>query len=97
MERELLFFEPGDVRAGIVTCGGLCPGMNNAIRAATLELLHHYRVREVLGFRYGFAGLNPDYEYSPLPLTVESVEGIHHDGGSILGSSPRRKRSTSSR
>lgn len=85
--RELLFFEPRDLRAGIVTCGGLCPGMNNAIRAATAELLSHYRVREVVGFRYGFAGLNPDEGHAPLPLTTESVEGIHHDGGSVLGSS----------
>jgi len=85
--RELLFCEPRDLRAGIVTCGGLCPGMNNAIRAATAELLNHYRVREVLGFRYGFAGLNPDEGYAPLSLTTESVEGIHHDGGSVLGSS----------
>jgi 6-phosphofructokinase 1 len=85
--RELLFFEPRDLKAGIVTCGGLCPGMNNAIRAATLELLNHYRVREVLGFRYGFAGLNPREGHAPLSLTTESVEGIHHDGGSVLGSS----------
>jgi len=85
--RELLFFEPRDLSAGIVTCGGLCPGMNNAIRAATLELLNHYGAREVLGFRYGFAGLNPDEGLTPLHLTPESVEGIHHDGGSILGSS----------
>jgi 6-phosphofructokinase 1 len=85
--RELLFFEPRDLRAGIVTCGGLCPGMNNAIRAATLELLSHYGAREVLGFRYGFAGLNPDEGLAPLRLTPESVEGIHHDGGSVLGSS----------
>ncbi len=85
--RELLYFEPGNLTAGIVTCGGLCPGMNNAIRAVTLELLNHYRVREVLGFRYGFAGLNPKEGYEPVPLTVGSVEGIHHDGGSVLGSS----------
>ncbi len=85
--RELLFFEPRDLKAGVVTCGGLCPGINNAIRAAALELLNHYRVCEVLGFRYGFAGLNPSEGYAPLPLTVESVEGIHYDGGSILGSS----------
>lgn len=85
--RELLFFEPRDLKAGVVTCGGLCPGINNAIRAATLELLNHYRVREVLGFRYGFAGLNPDEGLAPLRLTPESVDGIHHDGGSILGSS----------
>ena len=85
--RELLFFEPRDLRVGIITCGGLCPGMNNAIRAATLELLHHYGAEEVLGFRYGFAGLNPDEGHAPLSLTEESVEGIHHDGGSVLGSS----------
>ncbi len=85
--REMLFFDPNNLRAGIVTCGGLCPGMNNAIRAATIELLNHYRVREVLGFRYGFAGLNPNEGYAPLPLTVASVDGIHYDGGSILGSS----------
>jgi 6-phosphofructokinase 1 len=85
--RERLFFEPRDLRVGIVTCGGLCPGINNAIRAATLELLTHYRVRDVLGFRYGFAGLTGEEEDGPIPLTVRSVEGIHHDGGSILGSS----------
>jgi len=85
--RELLFFEPGKLRAGIVTCGGLCPGMNNAIRSAALELLSHYRVDEVWGFRYGFAGLNPDEGLDPIRLIPDGLEGIHHDGGSILGSS----------
>jgi len=85
--RELLYFEPQRLRVGIVTCGGLCPGINNAIRSAVIELHDHYRVREVFGFRYGFAGLNPDEGHPPIPLTPQSVEGIHHDGGSILGSS----------
>ena len=85
--RELLFFEPGNLRAGIVTCGGLCPGMNNAIRSAALELLTHYRVDEVWGFRYGFAGLNTEEGLDPVRLTPDGLEGIHHDGGSILGSS----------
>jgi 6-phosphofructokinase 1 len=85
--RELLFFEPEALRAGIVTCGGLCPGMNNAIRSAALELLSHYRVDEVWGFRYGFAGLNPSEGLDPIRLTRDALEGIHHDGGSILGSS----------
>jgi 6-phosphofructokinase 1 len=85
--RELLFFEPSKLRAGIVTCGGLCPGMNNAIRSAALELLNHYRIAEVWGFRYGFAGLNPSEGVDPIRLTPEILEGIHHDGGSILGSS----------
>ena len=85
--RELLFFEPGKLTAGIVTCGGLCPGMNNAIRSAALELLNHYRIAAVWGFRYGFAGLNPNEGVDPIRLTPEILEGIHHDGGSILGSS----------
>jgi len=85
--RELLYFDPGTFRAGIVTCGGLCPGINNAIRSATLELLNHYQIDEVWGFRYGFAGMNPNEEIEPIPLTAASVEGIHYDGGSILGSS----------
>jgi len=85
--REYLFFDPCDLVAGIVTCGGLCPGMNNAIRAATLELISHYHVPRVWGFRYGFAGLNPAEGYDPISLDAETVDGIHHDGGSILGSS----------
>jgi len=85
--RERLFFEPRELKAGIVTCGGLCPGMNNAIRASALELLSHYRVDEVWGFRYGFAGMNPNEGLDPVRLTPQALEGIHHDGGSILGSS----------
>jgi len=85
--REFLYFQPQEVRAGIVTCGGLCPGINNAIRAAVLQLLYGYGVSEVLGFRYGFAGINPDEGHAPVPLTAQSVNGIHYDGGSVLGSS----------
>ncbi len=85
--RERLFFNPDSLCAGIVTCGGLCPGINNAIRSATIELLEHYRVRSVIGFRYGYAGLNPVEELAPMTLTSDSVEGIHHQGGSVLGSS----------
>ncbi|RZS87323.1 6-phosphofructokinase [Motilibacter rhizosphaerae] len=85
--RRRLFFDPRTVRAGIVTCGGLCPGLNDVIRALTLELTTHYGVRRVLGFRDGFRGLVPRYGLSPVALTLESVSGIGESGGSVLGSS----------
>src|SRR5258708_21757075 len=55
--REKLFFDPTQTRAGIVTCGGLCPGLNNVIRALFFELHHTYKVAEVLGFRGGYQRL----------------------------------------
>ncbi len=85
--RETLFFEPRQTRAAIVTCGGLCPGLNNVIRSAFLELHHNYGVPEMLGLRYGYAGLNPAVGEPPLRLTPEIVDDIHEDGGTILGSS----------
>lgn len=85
--REKLFFEPARTRAAIVTCGGLCPGLNNVIRSAFLELHHNYGVPEVLGLRYGYAGLNPATAQPPLRLTPDVVDDIHEDGGTILGTS----------
>ncbi len=85
--RETIFFEPDVLSCGIVTCGGLCPGLNDVIRAIVLCLHHHYGVRKVHGFRYGFEGLNPAYYHSPLNLTPDMVDGIHQKGGSVLGSS----------
>jgi 6-phosphofructokinase 1 len=58
--RAKLFFDPKQMRAGIVTCGGLCPGLNNVIRSLFLELLYGYGVAEVLGFRGGYPGLDPE-------------------------------------
>lgn len=85
--RERIFFDPAELRVGIVTCGGLCPGTNNVIRAAVMELWFHYNVRRITGFRYGFAGLVPESGHEPIPLTPEVVNDIHHAGGSMLGSS----------
>lgn len=85
--REKLFFEPRQSRAAIVTCGGLCPGLNNVIRSAFMELHHHYGVPEILGLRYGYAGLNPAAGEPPIRLTAEMVDDIHEDGGTILGTS----------
>lgn len=85
--RARLFFDPARTKAGIVTCGGLCPGLNNVIRSLYLELTHGYGVPEVLGFRNGYAGLDPAGGEPPLPLTAELVDDIHRDGGTILGTS----------
>jgi 6-phosphofructokinase 1 len=85
--REKIYFDPADLRCGIVTCGGLCPGLNNVIRAIVLTLFQQYWVRQVLGFRYGYEGLSSRYGHAPLELTPESVGHIHERGGTFLGSS----------
>jgi 6-phosphofructokinase 1 len=83
--REHIFFDPRSTRAAIVTCGGLCPGINNVIRSMVLELHHRYRIKEVLGFRYGFEGLCPGEGLAPIHLGLEQVRSIHTMGGSFLG------------
>ncbi len=85
--RQEIFFQPEKTTAAVVTCGGLCPGINNVIRALAHELQFNYGVKRVLGIRYGYRGLGPESERPPLELTPEAVEDIHHLGGSILGSS----------
>ena len=85
--REQLYFDAANLRCGIVTCGGLCPGINDVIRAITLSLHYHYGVQTVFGFRYGYEGLNPEIGHEPLLLTPENVEPISTQGGTVLGSS----------
>lgn len=85
--REKIYFDPSKSRAAIVTCGGLCPGLNNVIRALYLELVMNYGVAEVLGIRFGFQGLNPTEGQPPKKLCLEVVEDIHKLGGTVLGSS----------
>jgi len=85
--RERVFFDPAKVRAGIVTCGGLCPGLNDVIRAIVLSLHHHYGVTGVEGFRYGYEGLVPGVGEEPMRLDLQTVSEIHGLGGTILGSS----------
>src|SRR5512136_1062215 len=69
--REKLFFDPKLTRAGIVTCGGLCPGLNDVIRSLFLELHFAYGVKEVLGFLGGYQGLDPVLGKKPVILTPE--------------------------
>jgi 6-phosphofructokinase 1 len=83
--REYIYFDPPRTRAAIVTCGGLCPGLNNVIRGLVLELADNYGVTEVLGFRDGFRGLVDGSE--PLRLSSDVVADIHNRGGTILGTS----------
>lgn len=85
--REKLFFDSKKTRAGIVTCGGLCPGLNDVIRSLYLELNHAYGVKEVFGFRGGYQGLDPDCKQEPIVLSSEFVDDIHKEGGTVLGTS----------
>ena len=89
--RRHVFFDPTRISAGIVTCGGACPGLNSVIRSLVLELHHWYGVKRILGFRYGYEGLNPALALPPLELGPEVVESIHEFGGSILGLGRRRQ------
>ncbi|WP_261559443.1 MULTISPECIES: ATP-dependent 6-phosphofructokinase [Frankia] len=85
--RRKIYFDPSKTRVGIVTCGGLCPGLNNVIRGLVLELTSHYRVRRIFGFRNGYQGFIARYGHDVVDLTPESVASIDDDGGTILGSS----------
>jgi 6-phosphofructokinase 1 len=85
--RERIFFDPSPLACGIVTCGGLCPGLNDVIRSIVLSLYHLYGVKKVYGFRYGYEGLVQRMGHTPLDLTPDSVNRIHEMGGTVLGSS----------
>ena len=85
--REKIYFDPSKLKCGIVTCGGICPGLNDVIRAIVLSLHYHYQVNTVFGFRYGYEGISPRHRHVPLELNPKIVEDIHEKGGTILGSS----------
>jgi 6-phosphofructokinase 1 len=85
--REKLLFDGKKTCAGIVTCGGLCPGLNNVIRSLFLELHYGYDVAEVLGFRGGYSGLDPKCGLEPIKITPNFVDAIHQHGGTVLGTS----------
>ena len=85
--RNRIYFEPAKTRVAIVTCGGLCPGINNVIRSLVMELHYRYGVRTIYGIRYGYQGFIPKYEHEALMLTPQEVEDIHEKGGTILASS----------
>jgi len=85
--RSKIFFDPGKLRCAIVTCGGLCPGVNDIIRSIVFELYYSYGVQNTYGIRYGLQGFIPKYGHETIDLKPESVVNILEMGGSILGSS----------
>lgn len=85
--RKKLFFEPGKTRSAIVTCGGLCPGLNAVIRSIVLMNYYRYNNRIIYGIRNGYQGFIDKYDHEIVDLTPDVVENIHKLGGTILGSS----------
>jgi 6-phosphofructokinase 1 len=85
--REKVFFNPAKVTAAIVTCGGLCPGLNDIIRGIVMQCHNRYGVGRTYGFRYGYEGLVSRYGHTPMTLRPESIAQVHNFGGTILGSS----------
>jgi 6-phosphofructokinase 1 len=85
--RENIFFEPAKTKVAIVTCGGLCPGVNNVIRSLVNELFYRYGVNRISGIKFGYEGLVAKYNHPVIELTAPLVSGIHLIGGTFLGSS----------
>ncbi|NLF97846.1 MAG: ATP-dependent 6-phosphofructokinase [Candidatus Riflebacteria bacterium] len=85
--RDKIFFDPSRTRAGIVTCGGLCPGINDVIRGLVMQMHFWYGVKNIYGFRYGYLGMVKESGLQPMVLDPDVVSEIHEKGGTILGSS----------
>ena len=85
--RIKIFFDPSKLRCALVTCGGLCPGLNDIIRSVVLELHWGYGVRNIYGIRYGLQGFIAQYGHDVIDLTPDYVSNIHERGGTVLGSS----------
>jgi 6-phosphofructokinase 1 len=85
--RRKIFFDPSKTRAGIVTCGGLCPGLNDVIRGLVRSLTNQYGVRRVTGFRNGYQGFIASYAHDIVELTPDNVADITVEGGTVLGTS----------
>jgi 6-phosphofructokinase 1 len=85
--QEKIYFDPSTLRCGIVTCGGLCPGLNDVIRSIVFCLHEKYGIAKVYGFRFGYAGLVNRSALTPIELTTRRVSQIHEVGGTVLGSS----------
>ncbi len=85
--KETIFFEPAKTKVAIVTCGGLCPGFNNVIRALVNQLVYRYGVTRILGIQYGYEGLIPKYNHAVVELTAPMVSDIYQSGGTFLGTS----------
>jgi 6-phosphofructokinase 1 len=85
--REKIYFNPETTRVAVVTCGGLCPGLNDVIRALVMELHYWYDVEDILAIKYGYSGFLEDTINPPVQLTIQDVLDIHVKGGTVFGSS----------
>lgn len=85
--RKEIYFNPPEVEALIVTCGGLCPGLNVVIREITMSLWFNYEVKHIYGIKWGYKGFYTDVEKNWKELNPTVVSEIHKKGGTILGSS----------
>jgi 6-phosphofructokinase 1 len=69
----------------ILVGGGPAPGINGVISAATIEGVNQgFRV---IGLRDGYKWIAQGDINHFIKLTIQGVKGIHHRGGSILGTS----------
>jgi 6-phosphofructokinase 1 len=84
--REMIYFTPAHVHAGIVSCGGLCPGINDVIRSVVRCLWYRYGVTRISGIQYGYKGFLPEYQFGVTRLDPDKVDEIHKLGGTYLGS-----------
>jgi 6-phosphofructokinase 1 len=84
---EKIYFDAKKTKVAIVTCGGLCPGLNNVIRSLVFQLTNRYGVKRIVGIKYGYEGFIPSFGHEVIDLTPDLVDNIHTQGGTILGSS----------
>ena len=84
---EYLYFNPSDTKVAIVTCGGLCPGVNNVIQSVVNQLYYRYQVKKIVGIRYGYEGFIAKYNHQVVDLSPQSLDKIHFFGGTVLGTS----------
>ena len=85
--RAKLAHDPYKTKVAIVTCGGLCPGLNDVIKGLVETLWHEYGVRNIVGIPFGYQGISSKYNHAPIQLDPDVVDDIHGVGGTILGSS----------
>jgi 6-phosphofructokinase 1 len=85
--RERIYFNPATLKCGVVTCGGLCPGLNDVIRSLVFCLHEKYRVAKIYGFKFGYEGLVERSALTPIELTARKLTQINEVGGTVLGSS----------
>ena len=80
-----VYWDPTKVRAAVITCGGLCPGLNSIIRGISRCLVREYGLKgPILGFTSGYNGLSDPETYPPVELTIENMRDIHLHGGSVI-------------